>query len=348
MKKKICFIMPVYPPHFGYANEFIKSYFRYEFDKQADLIFIFTNEAEAKEFTKINFAGYYIALILSENLRQKITDKKAGIINVKKFFALMQIKDEYEYSIILDSESELVKNIDLKALCDEFYEQKILYGNATISNASGIKANSRQFFKEDKKIPNDELYLWFNQPCLYKNAFLADFFTKGGFFKDEDLLRLNWASFDYYIYMYYLLLYRDFRIVDLKLTSSWGFLEHPYSKPLSEEVKQIQFAVAHPKLAPFLNQNKLFLLINVDRCKEIPKVFSETEFLKIIKEAEQRVLKIQNQLSYQIGSALVSRYKEARNNVFRFVTTGGGILIFLLKDLPRIKKEFKRRKNAKI
>lgn len=47
-KNKICFIMPIYQPHFEWANAFIRSFFKFDFEKQADLIFIFTDKKRAK------------------------------------------------------------------------------------------------------------------------------------------------------------------------------------------------------------------------------------------------------------------------------------------------------------
>ena len=48
--KDICFIVPTYPPRYGYAKNLLNSLLQYDLDKQADLWFVFTNSKEKDEF----------------------------------------------------------------------------------------------------------------------------------------------------------------------------------------------------------------------------------------------------------------------------------------------------------
>lgn len=264
----ICFIMPIYPPHFGYANAFVRSFFRFGFDLQADLAFVFTDKNEAQMFKHINFNGYYKSLILPKYLR---VSRDNGIINIKKFYALKKLHKSYEYLIIIDSESEIIKNIHLKNLCDEFYAQKRLFGNATICDASKIKNESKKFFAPfvaTKAIPNDDLYFWFNQPCIYKGAFIEEFFRATNLNRLIDLLNLNFFSFDFYVYGYFLLLYKDFQIENVEVVADWGFLELTDFKPQSEKFKQFCFYQCNFYLQDRLNNDKLFLIIQKDKQKQ--------------------------------------------------------------------------------
>lgn len=68
---------------------------------QADLFFIFSNESEAQEFGE-----YEYKIILPDELR---IFENGGIINIKKFFALKSLQNQYDYYIVLDSESEIIK-----------------------------------------------------------------------------------------------------------------------------------------------------------------------------------------------------------------------------------------------
>ncbi|MGX2971479.1 hypothetical protein [Helicobacter sp. T3_23-1059] len=263
---KICFIMPIYPPHFEYANAFLRSFFTYRFDAQADLAFVFTNADEARAFKNINFAHFYKTLILPKILR---TTRENGIINIKKFYALKKLHKRYKYLIIIDSESELIKSVNLAQLCDEFYANKLLFGNATICDSSEIKAQSKKFFvaKSTQKIPNDDLYFWFNQPCIYKGDFVAEFFNATNLAQTQDFLRLNFWSFDFYIYGYFLLLYKDFRIENVECVAGWGFLECVDFAPQSEKFKEFAFYCCHYDLLTRLNTDKLFLVIQKDKHK---------------------------------------------------------------------------------
>ena len=237
---KICFIMPIYPPHFEYANAFVRSFFTYQFDAQADLAFVFTSADEARVFKKINFAHFYKTLILPKILR---TTRENGIINIKKFYALKKLHKHYKYLIIIDSESEIIKSVNLAQLCDEFYANKRLYGNISVCDASMIKNESKKFFgtKSSQKIPNDDLYFWFNQPCIYKGEFITDFFNATNLAQTQDFLRLNLWSFDFYIYGYFLLLYK------------------------AKNLSNFTLYQCHFDLQNTLNKENLFLIIQKDR-----------------------------------------------------------------------------------
>ena len=265
---KICFIMPIYPPHFRYANAFVRSFFSFSFDLQADLAFVFTDKNEAQMFKHTNFTGYYKSLILPKYLR---VSRDNGIINIKKFYALKKLYKIYEYLIVVDSESEFVKNVCLQNLCDDFYAQKRLFGNATICDASKIKNESKKFFANiatTKAIPNDDLYFWFNQPCIYKGAFIEEFFHTANLQCLTDLLNLNFFSFDFYVYGYFLLLYKDFRIENVEVVADWGFLELTDFKPQSEKFKQFYFYQCNFYLQNRLNKDNLFLIIQKDKQRQ--------------------------------------------------------------------------------
>ena len=258
--------MPIYPPHFDYANAFVRSFFAFRFDTQADLAFVFTDNDESQSFKNINFSGYYKSIILPKILR---TTRANGIINIKKFYAIKKLHKRYKYLIIVDSESEIIKSVNLAQLCDEFYANKRLFGNATICDSSQIKNESKKFFgtKPTQKIPNDDLYFWFNQPCIYKGDFIADFFNATNIAQTQDFLRLNFFTFDFYIYGYFLILYKDFAIENVDCIANWGFLECVDFAPQSEKFKEFAFYQCHYDLLARLRGEKLFLVIQKDKHK---------------------------------------------------------------------------------
>ena len=124
---KLAFLVPVYPPDFGYLKQLYNSYIHFNIYKQADLYFIFTNEEE-----KIHLGDYHYSIIYDTNL---------GVQN------------------------------------------KILYGNKSSSEyielVNSIKNRCKRFFinNEQSYKLDTELYLWFNQPCIYKNSTLESFFS---------------------------------------------------------------------------------------------------------------------------------------------------------------------------
>jgi hypothetical protein len=100
------------------------------------------------------------------------------------------LKNKYEYFVIFDDETLFVKNIDLRKMCDEYFENKILYGNKTFSEISKsinyttfkqlIKSqyNTIQYNTIQYNELLDNLYLWWNNLSIFKKENLDDFFGK--------------------------------------------------------------------------------------------------------------------------------------------------------------------------
>ena len=79
-KKELCFLMPIYPPHYNYAKYFIKSYFHFNYDKQADLAFVFSNDSDKEKFYRVNGSGFFREVVVSD----EVLRESNGVINVKK------------------------------------------------------------------------------------------------------------------------------------------------------------------------------------------------------------------------------------------------------------------------
>lgn len=204
-KNKIAFLMPVYPPHYKYMKNFMKGFYKYSIDKQADLWFVFSNEEDKSHFPKIK--NYVILPKHLQNLR-----RENGIINTKKFFGINAIKNNYEYIIVVDAEMEIFKNINLYSICKKFFQDKILWGTPIVyeernKSYSAIKVACSVFFK-DIEINEHDLCFWFYNLCVYDTKTLDDFFEKTNILRE--LNNLSFWSFDYYIYMFYLLYYQSF------------------------------------------------------------------------------------------------------------------------------------------
>ena len=129
MTKQIAFVVPIYPPHYKFARKLIESWRANSLDSQSDIWFVFTDENEKAEFDEWDFS-----IVLPEGLRNFANN---GMINIKKFYGLSQIKDKYEWAIVLDAESAFVRNIDLKKVCETYWEARTLYGNNTIPMNGG-------------------------------------------------------------------------------------------------------------------------------------------------------------------------------------------------------------------
>jgi hypothetical protein len=210
--KRIAFMMPVYPPHYDYARNFLRSFKKHKLDKQADIWFVFSNNEDLAMFPDGENA-----IVIPPNIKLDIVQVgrlRTGVINIKKFYGLSMIKDKYEYVLMVDAETLIIKNIDLHKLCADFFDRQILWGNIPTNQiAKKIIESCRRHFDISEKFDNEDLYLWFNNPCIYRTSHLNDFFfTTAILEKFEDLSSLD---FDYYVYMLYLVFYHGFRIENI-------------------------------------------------------------------------------------------------------------------------------------
>ena len=129
----ICILVPTFPPHFQYAYRLIKSYFLYDFDKQADLYFVFTNQLERE-----SFIDWENVLVLPKSLH---SFEKRGIINIKKYYGLLRLKKRYSYILTMDDETYFIKSVDLDLVCNKFFRKKVLYGNETFEAGRSLINN---------------------------------------------------------------------------------------------------------------------------------------------------------------------------------------------------------------
>ena len=265
-KKELCFLMPIYPPHYNYAKYFIKSYFHFNYDKQADLAFVFSNDSDKEKFYRVNGSGFFREVVVSD----EVLRESNGVINVKKMYALHELKNEYTFIIVFDAESIFVKELDVLALCQRFHEEKILYGNKTIADPKWIYDSSKKMLEGYMDLSDSvnlrlytELYTWYNQPCIYNTEYLKDFFeiTK----IHERYNELSVGSFDYMVFVLYLIVNQNYKIVDIGATSFWSFLESKHFSAHNDNYKHIRFYQCHPLLQDKLNNECLFLNMHLDR-----------------------------------------------------------------------------------
>ena len=252
---KVAIVVPTYPPHFEYVKTLLWSYTKYKINNSSDIYCIFTNESEAEQFGEFDNK-----IILPGELR---IFKNRGIINIKKFYSINLLKNKYEYLLVMDSESQFIKHVDLLKIANSFFEDKILLGNIPKEDSTPIIEGARKYYLNDPNIDKLEttLYLWFNSPCFYKTNNLDLFFEKTKVL--ENIKNLCWYDFDYYIYMFFLILFCNFNVKDLKVKSFFGALEGIANEfePYSDCYKNEKIYLCNPSLYHLLPKKNLFLFI---------------------------------------------------------------------------------------
>lgn len=297
--KKISFAMPIYPPHFRNALNFITSFKKHKLHLQSDFYLVFSNSNDQEKFRALAGKADFKSLILPF-----IPQRTNATAAIKKFYALSCLKKLYQYIIVVDSESLIIKNIDLMKMCDEFYQNKILYGNETLAGIKLDRITNRALwhFKNHPQLKNAKtnLYLWFNQICIYENECLEEFFKLTRI--NENLTEVLWEDFEHYIYMTYLILYRNFRIENIEIISRYGIFEAYNFKPTSMKFLYTQFYHCTPGIYNLIDTRKVFMFIQIDRKGILP--LNSPDY--IFKNACSRV---KETLSYQLGFAMIKNFK---------------------------------------
>ncbi|MEI0799629.1 hypothetical protein R4Q14_15060, partial [Brachyspira intermedia] len=266
-----------------------------ELDQQADFWLIFTNEEEKKLFDKFYNTRNFI--IYDSNLG---TDRD-GIINKKKFYGINYLKDKYKYIIVLDSESLFIKNIDLLNMCDSYFNNKVLYGNTpneeAIEYVDLVRNNCKRFFYDLKYKLNTHLYLWFNQPCIYKSSTIENFFEIIDY--KNNISTLKFIDYDYYIYMYYLIIYHNFKIIDIEITSILGACQNVIPSIVfhSHKYKEINLYMCSKYMFDYFNNDMLFLLIQLDKVFDSQVLSVREDLFNKINILENKINTLENNIN---------------------------------------------------
>lgn len=262
MNNKIAFICPTHLPHFDFVKSLFASFRANGLDDQSDLWFVFSNVDECNMF-----GSYPHKLTLPAEF---CINENGGLVNIKKFWAIRELRNSYEYIITIDSESLFVRPINLYKLCRLYFSSKILLGNKVLIEGSVltevVKNRCKEFFPVNKQhLLTSALYLWFNQPCIYKTSNLEKFFAITQL--NEKIKYIDWHQFDYYVYMYFLIIYEKFSIIDMEIEANYGVCEAT-SEPLvieSEKYKELKIMISSLFNFKRFNNPYLFQLIQIDR-----------------------------------------------------------------------------------
>jgi hypothetical protein len=209
---KSCTLIPTHAPKFGWIDNLLTSYTK--FVKQPhDFYIIFSNEIDAEDFKRItNNIGSYKELILPEELR----DKKS-IINVKKYYGLKCIANEYEYIGVYDSESEVVKECNLDLVYEDIASQTYFKSNKASIGGGIIKKIADMLNLSDNKIlieqtQNFSVYWWFQEIPVYKSHYFLEFYDWFIQLPNLDELQTEYYSFDFLVYSVWLICYKGYTI----------------------------------------------------------------------------------------------------------------------------------------
>jgi hypothetical protein len=181
----------------------------------ADILFVLTDENEFNIFENLETKKCFIPFQFRRGADYR------GIITIKKLLGVeVAINMGYEYAIVIDCETVFTKNFDSYGASKFLSDRKKVFSTKTKHHfLIEINRRNADFFSEDERnklklLTNDFTeYFWFNDICFYDLDVCKRFFTKVyGESKENFYAKMMSAHFDHVIYIFYCLLYENYKI----------------------------------------------------------------------------------------------------------------------------------------
>lgn len=214
--KKNLFVVPTHYRHFEHAYTLRDTFCK--FDLNSDLIFVLSDAEECVKFEERDTKKCF----LLDDFPRGVDHR--GIITIKKLQGVDIARNlGYEYAIVLDCETVFTRSFNAYEVAKYLSEQKTVY--STITNNStliNINRSAADFFTNEEREKLREVtkdfreYFWFNNLTFYDLSNYGKFITK--MYGDDHkkfYARMSASHFDHIIYIYYCLLYEDYKMVNL-------------------------------------------------------------------------------------------------------------------------------------
>lgn len=261
---KCAFVIPIHPKHFGYAPTIIEQLS----GSDADLYFVFTTKMDRDLFSlNVN------SLILSDYTDLAGVENTNSFITLKKFYALLKLKDKYEYITCIDSEVRFLKTRGFYDIMKKIAESRSFYGSVLNQENTGRCIIYQTLFNltpmNDQNnlmnlSRNCSIYTWWSNIPVYTCAYLQEFFRWIEF--DKNLDKYSWYVFDHMLYNYFCVLFKEYRIkLDPELNTSFEFLESSVLEKLDTHLVNWVNFKAYNTNPEYYNNNEFYIVFHRDR-----------------------------------------------------------------------------------
>jgi hypothetical protein len=219
MSNKVAVIIPVHPPKKNYLIELLKTYVVNK--EYIDIFLVFTTDADKLFFSDILTSDIYY-ILLDHNINLNILQKNLSFINFKKIYALNYVSSNYNYnySIVIDCDSFFLDMRNIYNICERFCIKKEVYGTkVNQTNMSGVPISCKNFIETYSNSMHEHLdidtYFWFSQIPIYDMDLCKKFLKFININNNNIINNITYSTFDYIIYMYYCVIYHNYKIVNL-------------------------------------------------------------------------------------------------------------------------------------
>lgn len=269
---KSTIMAPLYMRDLKLGEAFLKSRSKYFNDD--NIYLCFSDEEEIKVFQSSD--KQYRGLVCKEKL-----DIKKKPISQKKIWAVNEIFNTTDYDLIgvVDIDTEFIQFADIDILFKQRIQQKKIYASKVINHGINEKVGrdaAQRFFsttdvKKLQQLTDDfRLYFWFNDIPIYEREYWKPWLTYIDYHNKKELLL--YTTFDYILYMYYLLLENIWQIEEIeidgikpKTLDSGSFIES--QRKLDSDYFQKVFHKYNPMwiMDPIPNQKNVFMRLHINQ-----------------------------------------------------------------------------------
>ena len=219
MTEKVAVIIPVHPPKKNYLVELLKTYSVNKI--YIDIFLVFTSIQDKMFFSDVLTDNIH-NIVLDSNIDLNILAKNLSFINFKKIYALnyLSLHFEYKYSIVIDCDSYFLNMQNIYSICERFCLKKEVYGTKSYEkNMSGVPLACKNFIEKFSNSNHNKLdietYFWFSQIPIYDMNLCKQFLKFINYNSYNIINDITYSTFDYIIYMYYCVIYHNYKIIDL-------------------------------------------------------------------------------------------------------------------------------------
>ena len=273
-QNKCAFCIPLHPKHFHYGYEIADTLK----GSDADLYFIFSDNAEKELFYKDVYDDHFNYLILSDFVDINRLEENRSWVSVKKLYALSKLYKKYEYISCIDSEVMFINKSFYKTM-KAVVDTKIICGGDTSDSANKDFAKITKqsltnivpdYDRADLKTisQNYKIYTWWSNLPVYDCDKTNDFLHWIGFNNTDFIDKMTWYVFDDMVYNYFLVLKYNYKLIVVpEINTSLEFASNEVLQKVDSKLCKLYWVnySEYKKDESYYKNNKFIIAFHVDR-----------------------------------------------------------------------------------
>jgi hypothetical protein len=266
-----CFIVPIYDKKndFEYGYKLTESAIKYA--AVDDLYFVFSTAEQEKKFLDECCRRF------SVTPKGILCDKDMRVcknpVSIKKYYAIRELKDKYDYIAAIDCECVFLKKTDSGLLMDTIWKEgTYLSCNKSKTGARDVRICLDALGLGENKLliqetENKTVTWWFNEIPVYKSDTLDDFFNWLNSEGRYSIVYNEWSCFDYLVYVIWLILCKNKHLKVYDESADCGIIEELCNPKCKKKYTKEKKLGVHwsSRLYRFPANSKIYMIFHLDR-----------------------------------------------------------------------------------